>query len=185
MLYGHKNLNLACLPIPPRVLRLRSISKSHSRCQRGMSEKLSSCDSTVGQAKSGKEAVAQALTTHPDIVIMDLAMPKLDEAAARASSRPTSRSRSRPIPRSPNSRRGRRTTSPDKHPNIQTPKHPNPELPRAYGWAWASARTQDDGSLTLRARFVSRPLSMNGVRARARRPSGISSCAGRNSSDAT
>ena len=84
----------------------------------------------VGQAKNGKEAVALALATHPDIVVMDLAMPKLDGAAARASSRPTSRSSSRPIPRSPNSRRGRRTTSPDKPPNAQTSKHPNTQTPK-------------------------------------------------------
>ena len=36
----------------------------------------------VGQAKDGEEAVAQALATHPDVIVMDLRMPKADGAAA-------------------------------------------------------------------------------------------------------
>ena len=38
----------------------------------------------VGQAKNGKEVVALALGTRPDIAIMDLAMPKMDGAEATA-----------------------------------------------------------------------------------------------------
>jgi len=38
----------------------------------------------VGQAKNGKEAVDLALKTNPDIVIMDLSMPKMDGAEATA-----------------------------------------------------------------------------------------------------
>lgn len=34
----------------------------------------------VGQAKSGKEAIAEALRTHPDVIIMDLLMPEMDGA---------------------------------------------------------------------------------------------------------
>ena len=36
----------------------------------------------VGQAKNGNEAVAQALITHPDVVIMDLRMPQTDGVTA-------------------------------------------------------------------------------------------------------
>ena len=34
--------------------------------------------SVVGQAEDGEAAVAEALRTHPDVIIMDLMMPKLD-----------------------------------------------------------------------------------------------------------
>lgn len=36
----------------------------------------------VGQAKNGNEAIAQALTTRPDVVIMDLRMPQTDGVTA-------------------------------------------------------------------------------------------------------
>ena len=36
----------------------------------------------VGNAKNGNEAVAQALTSHPDVVIMDLRMPQTDGVTA-------------------------------------------------------------------------------------------------------
>ena len=36
----------------------------------------------VGQAKDGEEAVTLALATHPDVVVMDLRMPKTDGATA-------------------------------------------------------------------------------------------------------
>ena len=38
--------------------------------------------SVVGQAKNGEEAVRLALSERPDIVIMDLVMPKMDGAEA-------------------------------------------------------------------------------------------------------
>jgi len=36
----------------------------------------------VGQAKNGEEAVSLALATKPDVIVMDLAMPKIDGAEA-------------------------------------------------------------------------------------------------------
>lgn len=38
----------------------------------------------VGQAKNGEEAVKLTLSEHPDVVIMDLVMPKMDGAEATA-----------------------------------------------------------------------------------------------------
>ena len=34
----------------------------------------------VGQARNGEEAVALAQSEHPDVVVMDLVMPKMDGA---------------------------------------------------------------------------------------------------------
>ena len=36
----------------------------------------------VGQAKDGEEVVSQALAAHPDVIVMDLRMPKTDGATA-------------------------------------------------------------------------------------------------------
>ena len=39
----------------------------------------------VGEAKNGAEAVSEAIKLHPDIVIMDLMMPKMDGVEDRKS----------------------------------------------------------------------------------------------------
>jgi DNA-binding NarL/FixJ family response regulator len=44
----------------------------------------------VGEARNGREAIEQARTLHPDIAIMDLAMPILDGYAAAAAIRAAS-----------------------------------------------------------------------------------------------
>lgn len=41
----------------------------------------------VGEASNGEEAVLRATETHPDVVVMDLVMPKMDGAAAAAAIR--------------------------------------------------------------------------------------------------
>ena len=60
------------------------IADDHAIVRYGLNSLLSAQKdmTVVGQAKNGNEAVAQALTTHPDVVIMDLRMPQTDGVTA-------------------------------------------------------------------------------------------------------
>ena len=60
------------------------IADDHAIVRYGLASLIATQDDmeVVGQARNGKEAVDLALKTNPDIVIMDLSMPKMDGAEA-------------------------------------------------------------------------------------------------------
>ena len=61
---------------PIRVL----IVDDHTIVRKGIRALLAEIEGmeVVGEADNGQEAVAQAATLHPDVILMDLAMPKMD-----------------------------------------------------------------------------------------------------------
>ena len=67
---------------PIRIL----IADDHAVVRLGLTTLLDTEDgfSVVGQARNGEEAVAEALRLKPDVVIMDLMMPKMDGVEATA-----------------------------------------------------------------------------------------------------
>ena len=60
------------------------IADDHAIVRFGLASLIDACPDmeVVGQAQNGEEAVRLALGTHPDIIVMDLVMPKLDGAQA-------------------------------------------------------------------------------------------------------
>ncbi|HEX6512830.1 MAG TPA: response regulator transcription factor [Chloroflexota bacterium] len=56
------------------------VADDHSLFRAGLRELLEEEDQAkvVGEASTGKEAVEQALRTHPDVVVMDVKMPEMD-----------------------------------------------------------------------------------------------------------
>lgn len=62
------------------------IADDHSVVRMGLSALLDAEDdiTVVGEAKNGEEAVREALRTSPDVVVMDLVMPKKDGIVATA-----------------------------------------------------------------------------------------------------
>ena len=65
---------------PIRVL----IADDHEIVRRGLRAALAEVEGIelVGEAASGREAVARAETLHPDVIVMDLVMPDMDGVAA-------------------------------------------------------------------------------------------------------
>ena len=66
----------------PRIRVL--LADDHPVVRRGLAELLGAADDidVVGAATDGDEAVAQAMETAPDVVLMDISMPNLDGVAA-------------------------------------------------------------------------------------------------------
>ena len=60
------------------------IADDHAIVRFGLASLIDACPDmeVVGQAQNGEEAVRLALGTHPDIIIMDLVMPRLDGVQA-------------------------------------------------------------------------------------------------------
>ena len=64
---------------PPKPISLL-LAEDHAIVRQGLSALLNAagCFKMIGEARNGREAVAQALALRPDVILMDIAMPELN-----------------------------------------------------------------------------------------------------------